>query len=175
MKKLLVIAMMGIMAVSAVGCGASKDDQKIQSEAKTETEIVQIPSDFVEAASLDAAKDIAGFTMTAPDTVDGYTEKNISVLDLEDKMIQVIYSQDEKELVIRKEAMGSDGVKDISGDYTEYAEKNEFDVNGQKITASGSEGEIYTAVWADDNYNYSVGSTDGLTQDSLKELVSKIQ
>ncbi|MDO4519480.1 MAG: hypothetical protein Q4B47_04190 [Eubacteriales bacterium] len=149
-----------------------------ENEAKSSDEndnTVQIPNPFVEVTSLEEAKEIAGFSMDAPDTIDGYNDKNISVLNIDDKMIQVTYSKDEKELLIRKGTIGTDGVTDISGDYTEYSEKSELEVNGTKAAVRGNSGKVYVATWSDEKFNYSIGSTEGLTQEKVTELLTQIK
>ena len=62
------------------------------------------------------AEEKAGFEITVPDQLNGYEEKDISVM--EKDMIQVQFSHGEEILYFRKGLTEKDGT-DISGDYRE--------------------------------------------------------
>ena len=64
-----------------------------------------------------------------PDSVDGYPDVTIAVLESE-QLTEVKYSSGNARLCLRK-APGSD---DISGDFNQYAESNAVDVDGRSVT-----------------------------------------
>lgn len=140
---------------------------------------VEIPDPFVECASLDEAAKATGFSMMAPDTMDGYSERVIRVLASgdNDSMIEVIYRNDdeetENEIRIRK-AVGNE---DTSGDYTQYAESNTVTVGDIQVTMKGENGQVNLATWTNGDYTYSIGvySKAGLSNTAMTDLVSAVQ
>lgn len=140
-------------------------------------EDVQIPNPFTEYASMDEATAAAGFGMTVPESVEGYSDRVIQVLSGDDgeSMIEVIYCNDdaENELCIRKTV----GTEDISGDYNLYAESNTVPVGELQVTMKGENGQIFLATWTSNDYTYSIGIYDenGISSDAMADLVTAVQ
>ena len=105
-----------------------------------------------------------------PDSVDGYPDVTIAVLESE-QLTEVQYSSGNARLCLRK-APGSD---DISGDFNQYAESNAVDVDGRSVTLQGNDGQVQLATWLDGDYIYSIGiyreDGTGLTADEMTGLV----
>jgi hypothetical protein len=101
-----------------------------------------------------------------PDSVDGYPDVTIAVLESE-QLTEVQYSSGNARLCLRK-APGSD---DISGDFNQYAESNAVDVDGRSVTLQGNDGQVQL----DGDYTYSIGiyreDGAGLTADEMTGLV----
>ncbi len=138
---------------------------------------VLISSGFIDAATLQEAEELAGFALEAPESVEGFAEKRISVLDLDTKMIQVIYYNEgtDADVMIRKENFGPDGAMDITGDYNTYSEETTTEVNGQEITIRSENGAAYNAIWNDGEYNYSISASEGISLEFMKELLAQVQ
>lgn len=113
---------------------------------------------------------LTGYDFTVPDSVDGYPDVTIAVLESE-QLTEVQYSSGNARLCLRK-APGSD---DISGDFNQYAESNAVDVDGRSVTLQGNDGQVQLATWLDGDYTYSIGiyreDGTGLTADEMTGLV----
>ncbi len=132
-------------------------------------ETVQIPNPFVDYSTLAEAEKEAGFDLTAPETVDGYSEKFIQVMS--GSMIQIIFHDaEDNRLFIRKEA----GSEDISGDYNNYTEINTISVDGREVTMKGETGLVSVAIWTDGAYTYAVTADKPMAQDAMSALVSAV-
>lgn len=144
-----------------IGCKNSK---------KSLNEKVQLANPFVECKTLTEAKNLTGFDFVLPNSIENYSEKNISVCN--NQMIQVVYKNESEtqELVIRK----SFGNEDISGDYNNYSLEQKIDVQKVPILAKGNNQKFNCAIWNQNNYSFSVYSSAGLDQKNLIELVSQI-
>lgn len=125
------------------------------------------------ACSQPVASDAAaltGYDFTVPDSVDGYPDVTIAVLESE-QLTEVQYSSGNARLCLRK-VPGSD---DISGDYNQYAESNAVDVDGRSVPLQGNDGQVQLATWLDGDYTYSIGiyreDGTGLTADEMTGLV----
>ena len=126
---------------------------------ETETEAADMINPVSEYETLSAAQRAAGVEIEIPDGPEGYPVtcyhaiKNIGLL-------EIVYldgpanSEDSKEgYRVRKQA----GEDDISGDYNEYSEIMEQEVEGGRIvTLKGNDGAIYCMTWTDGGYSYAV-------------------
>ena len=164
MEKFIAVILSLVMALAIVGCSGNanapaptthKDNASFTadgtvipgSDPKTwgpadESENVQTPNPWQECTSLEEAGKLAGFSFTAPESVDGYTERYIAAI--ENEIAQVIFSNgDDSELYFRK-GVGGD---DISGDYNTYDVTEEQTIDGHTVLCKGNDGLIYTATW----------------------------
>ena len=87
------------------------------------------PNPWTGCTTLADAAALTGYDFTVPDSVDGYPDVTIAVLESE-QLTEVQYSSGNARLCLRK-APGSD---DISGDFNQYAESNAVDVDGRSVT-----------------------------------------
>lgn len=132
-------------------------------------ENVQIANPFVDYETLDAAAQAAGFALTAPETVEGYSDKLIQVMS--NSMIQIIFFDgDDNRLFIRKEA----GDADISGDYNNYNDVSTITVGEYTVTIRGNDGMVSTAIWANDGYSYAVSADVPMSPDAMTALVAAV-
>lgn len=130
----------------------------------------QIANPFEDCDTLDDAAKIAGFEMTAPDHIDGYS--SLSVQAIEKEMIQLCFADGDNTLCLRKAV----GTNDVSGDYNSYSETSTVEINGLQVTVKGDGGLICVAVWTDGGYSYSIGASGtALAMDTVKTLVSSIR
>lgn len=181
MKKWIILTLCTMLTLATTACGNSSS-----SEERTGGGKEQIPNPFVECASLEEAAELAGFTLTVPDTIDGYADRHISVF--ENEMLQVIYTNDNedseseasssedtnyesKDLCIRK----GTGSGDISGDYNDYSETSTIYADDLQITAKGNDGKVNVALWTDGDYSFALVAGKALTTHALQELVTKIK
>lgn len=200
MKKMIAFALSTVMALSLVSCtsqtnpgssSGSGSDSSVEPAAiggdpatwgpalDGDGSGVQIPSPITEYTSMEEAAAAAGFDMTAPETIDGYTERVIQVFNAntEDAMFEVIYrdgGEESKNIIhIRK----APGTEDISGDYNQYAESSTETVGETEVTMKGADGKVHLATWAKDGYTYSINvyAEAGISSDSMAELVAGVR
>lgn len=179
-KKILAIALCAATVFSLAACGSSGSEtttatEPASSETTANSDISGVANPWVDVDDLAAAKEMAGFEMSVPDEITGYTLTEYRVMTEDDKIIEVIYTEDgsDKEIRIRKGA----GQGDISGDFNNYTETYNADLAGFTYSASGNAKDSYNvANWSpDDNYTFSITSADGLTQSELESIISQVK
>lgn len=178
--KTLMIVMTGVLAVSMAACGGAEKKQTESAAAteantepateteimttevmttETETEAAEISNPVSEYETLSAAQRGAGVEIEIPEGPAGYPVtcyhaiKSLGLL-------EIVYldgpasSADSKEgYRIRKAA----GEEDISGDYNEYSEVMEQEMeDGRMVTLKGNDGAVYCMIWTDGGYSYAV-------------------
>lgn len=164
MKRMIALALGAMMALSLVACG---------SDNTTHTQNpVEIPNPFTECKTMEEAAQLVGFDVVVPDAIEGM-DKSVIRADAEGKLIEVIYRNEEEEIVIRK-AVGSE---DISGDYTQYADTNITTIGDLTVTTKGENGQINLATWTDNGYTYSIGTRaeSGISSTVMTDLIVSIQ
>ena len=189
MKKVFISVMSLVLALSMAACGGKSADVIPGSDPRTwgpaeETtaaitedkdslggEDVQIPNPWQECASLEEAGKLAGFSFTAPEAVDGYTEKYIAAI--ENDIAEVIFSKgdnDDASLYFRK----GKGTEDISGDYNIYETVEQQIIGDRAVTCKGHDGLVYTAIWNDGTYSYAVMCNAGMNAEQLAAWVQSL-
>ena len=126
---------------------------------ETETEAADMINPVSEYETLSAAQRAAGVEIEIPEGPEGYPVtcyhaiKNIGLLEIV-YMDGSANSEDSKEgYRIRKQA----GEADISGDYNEYSEIMEYEVeSGRIVTLKGNDDAVYCMTWTDGGYSYAV-------------------
>ncbi len=169
MKKLIVLGICAAMAVSIAACG-SQDQPSASTAAPTETSVqMQIPNPFVPCETLEDAEQLAGFSLSLPETLpDWVTETAIQAT--QTGMIEIVYRGADNELRIRK----ATGTEDISGDYSDYETAEEVSVGNLKVQMRGSGDKYSLAFWNDGTYSFSVSVTDGIEPEDMNTLISFI-
>ena len=173
-KHTTLLACSALLAVSLAACSqpAASDAASTAGSASSSatSDTAQIPNPWTDCTTLADAAALTGYDFTVPDSVDGYPDVTIAVLESE-QLTEVQYSSGNARLCLRK-APGSD---DISGDYNQYAESNAVDVDGRSVTLQGNDGQVQLATWLDRDYTYSIGiyreDGTGLTADEMTGLV----
>ena len=179
MKRLAYMMTPVLIAFSLAACGSAgkkpaetaavvQESTEAAEETVTETEVIATETEtgaadminpVSEYETLSAAQRAAGVEIEIPEGPEGYPVtcyhaiKNIGLL-------EIVYldgpanSEDSKEgYRVRKQA----GEDDISGDYNEYSEIMEYEVEGGRIvTLKGNDGAIYCMTWTDGGYSYAV-------------------
>jgi len=173
MKKAILITILAAMGMTFTACqnadaAAVTTDDTASANVNVgdaEGENVQIPNPFAECDTVEEAEDLCGMKISVPDSIDGYSEKSISVMDKQ--MIQVMFTNDNDDMTFRK-AFGSD---DISGDYNNYSEKLTENIDGTDVEIRGNDGLYCGAVWQKDGYAYSVFSRNGISKEDMLHYV----
>lgn len=174
-KYIAVAACAGIVLTSGILIQQERNKSPLtpattQTEPATTEENVQIPNPFIPCATLQAAADIAGFSLDAPDAYGVYDHTVIQAI--EGDLIEVIYedASETEGLRIRK-GVGTDP---ISGDYNIYDSEETQTIAGVSVSVRKNGDLIFVAEWTDGGYAHSITSEDGLTADELETLISQI-
>ena len=158
-----------MLALSTTACSTSAKEQVTIAEK----DHVQIPNPFVNCDTLEEAEALTGFKVVLPaEALDGYTTEVITVMD--NRMIQVVLSQGENEIVFRK-AVGNE---DISGDYNEYDAYSTVEIGTLEVHTKGNDGLVNTVSWHDDSYAYSITANIGevgLEANIMNEMIASFQ
>ena len=145
-------------------------DNPVQSGEADSSDFVQFGNPYAEYDTLAEAETAAGFDITAPDSYGEYTEPFYAVI--EGKILEVqYYHGDDYGMCVRK-ARGSE---DISGDFNEFDNITETEVNGNTVTIKGNGDEFSLALWVSGDYSYSVSVGSGISESALKEIIEKIK
>ena len=151
-------------------CGADSaigaDSHSAQSTSDSST---QIPNPWEDCTSLEEAQQLAGFSIQVPDSIDGYPNRSIQVMDT--SIIQVLYEMDDDQQILIRKGTGSD---DISGDYNTYSEISQITVSDSSVTLKGNDGKIMVAIWSDGSYSYAIDAS-GITSEDMTALIEQIQ
>lgn len=161
MKKRIAYLFAALMLAALAACAG---------KATSGESTAQLPNPFVDCATMEDAAALAGFSMTAPDTVAGYPDKKIQAI--QDSLIQVIYASGEDRVLLRKGA----GTDDISGDTNPYKETNTVAVGSRSVTMRGDNGKVSVAVWTEDGHAFAVDVDGaGLASEDITALVEAMK
>ncbi len=161
LQKLFTVFTVGATLLALVGCSTKKDETVKEDEQIIETDDNQIANPWSEVDSIVEAKAITGFDFTVPESIDGKSQSLIQVMN--DEMIEVRYGDD---IIVRK----SKGSDDNSGDFNSYDVTKEED----GLVLKGN-GDTYNCItWINGDYAYSITSGNGLSLDTITEVVNSI-
>ena len=119
------------------------------------------------------AQNLAGFTLTGPETLHEMNQCAIRVLpDANMPIVEIRYGDDAGGAYasIRKTTAN----EDVSGVYTEYPAAKEVTVDTTTVLAKGN-GEIYeTADWSKGGCRYSLYVSSGISEEELVRAVAMV-
>ena len=182
MKKLLILTLTAITAFSSAACKhtsdiATADADTIQTSVFSQA---QIPNPWQEYATLEEAIAAAGFSLTVPDNIDGYSSRvQLVMTDASDNasanILEVQYISDTSENADRLSVRKAPGSEDISGVYTDYSQHTDLMIDDNTVTLEGQDNIFYVAKWTTNQYTYSIFTDLGMTSDALSELIRTIE
>ena len=109
---------------------------------------VQIANPFQECTDLSEAAQIAGFSITAPDSCVNSSGKVIQAI--QNDMIEIIYQDDAgNELARIRKGLST---SEISGDYNLYENDSTQEIDGKSVHIRGNGRLVYAADWTDGVY-----------------------
>lgn len=173
-KNIIAVALCTAVAFSLGACQHKEKEAEaaVQRRVESESELTQIANPWTDCATIQEAEEKAGFEITVPDQLNGYDEKDISVM--EKDMLQVQFSHGEETVYFRKSPVEKEGT-DISGDYREADTFEKVEINGRTVTFKEADGRILTAVWTEGDYSYAIGSSAGIEAESMTGLVESLR
>ena len=135
-----------------------------------EEESVQIANPIVPYSSAEEAANQVGHLSTLPTIYARYFQ-SVSVIG--GRLIQIVYSDDEGEVLTLREELGD--AEDISGNYNTYSYVDTFDYEGKQVTVKGeSEDSIHVAIWNDGTYAHSLDYVQGAFLEEVAAAISEI-
>lgn len=170
-KKIAAATLVVSFALACAGCGSGSTSTTSSTDAATAAG-QEIANPWTDVSSLSEAAQLAGFDLTVPESIQGYD--NFSIQVMEDQIIQVTYtnSDSENEVCIRK---GPSDIDDISGDHNAYAEMSQVAVGSRSVALMGNDGTVSLAGWYEGDYVYSIGAYgEALSAEAMKEIVSEV-
>lgn len=173
MKNILTFVLTAFfIAAFATGCRSEQptDDKKTDVINSRTSEDVQIPNPWTDCETVESAETLAGFEIASPESLDGYDQKVISVMN--DEIIRIGYYADDETYVLLRKGKGNE---DISGVYTTYENTEKAEINGVEITLKGNGEKINLATWTDGDYSYSVYATKGESRDFVTSICENLK
>lgn len=158
---LLLSATLAIVPLAA--CGSSGSGAAGQGQGQEQQTGMANP--FVDCETAADAAQLAGFDVTFPESVPGYSNRAYQAV--EGKMVQCIYSEGDAKVIIRKGV----GDEDISGDYNEYASVETAVVRGIDVVEKGDGETIHVATWTLDGHTFAIIADQGLEASVVEDLV----
>lgn len=164
-KKVFSFAMCAVMALSLVACGSNKPTNSNDGENR----LLSLPNPFTEYQTLEEAEQEAQFTLNIPQSIEGYSS-SVYRLNKETGLLEVVFENGEESITFRK----ASGDGDISGDYNNFAEKNEVELNDTIVTMKGADGKVNVSVWSKDGYAYSINCTTAVEKITMTDFVKTV-
>ena len=82
-------------------------------------------------------------------------------------LVEIAYSNETNSLYYRV----SKGNEDNSGDYNDYSNVYQQDINGVNVTLKGDNDLIFCVLCENGGYSYSIVSTNGLTVSQIEKMI----
>lgn len=165
LKRIFSLALGTALALSLVACGSNDNPAADNSKPGA----VQPPSNYVDCDTLEEAIEMAGIEISIPEVIKGYDDCTFRA-NKTDGMIEVIFQNDDDEIRFRKGL----GDEDISGNYNDFSEKNDVNVDGSTVQIKGSDGKVNIATWSKDGYSYSIDSTKAMDKTVMTDLIKTV-
>ena len=164
MKKILSLVLALALMLALAACGP----------VTTIPADVEIPNPWTDFDTMNEAKAVIGYDITAPETLAGLSQTAIRFLNDRDKILEVCYGG-ETEGADRASLRKGTGAEDISGDSTDYAKTETVTVGDITVTEKGDGENVFSAVWTKGDYSYAFFSTVGVSADTLAEQIAGIE
>ena len=148
------------VTVSAAG------DISVEPEASTGG--AQLPNPQHRPTTVEALESAVGFTVPVPTAPTGYSFTLIQ--DIGGSLAELRWSDDVQELTYRASRGGSDN----SGDYTVYPASGTLTVEDTSVQWRGDVSGVRVALWTRDGFSFSLRSSDGLTEQQVRQMVESI-
>lgn len=150
--------------MTLAACGAKGGETEPQPEEEREN----VANPFIDCSSAAEAAGIAGFDVTFPESVPGYSQRHYQAI--EGELAQCFYyeTEDGPRVLIRK-ALDSE---DISGVYEEFAKVESVAVGDDTVTMKSTDGLVYVASWFRGEYAFAIDADEGLDPEVMEHLVA---
>ena len=158
----IVLLSVTILLLTACGTSAANDPNS-----------AQMANPWTDCETLSEAEELAGFTLTAPEHIDGYDAPIYRFM--HEKMLEIIYYNGDDEIRIRKAPARSSVGNDISGDYTEYREHAAITTADSDVILDGNDGTISRALWTANDFSYSITASPAISLEAMQHIVESVK
>lgn len=187
MKKYIALFTAAVIAASLTGCSSDKttgaEDKPAESESSADIsaaddiilggsdegedndDSVQIPNPLAEYETLADAEAAAGFDFAVPDEIDGNSPTSYIVIN-GSGILEVVYG--DNAVSLRK----AEGSEDISGDFNTYSDIINAGVGDVSVTMREKDGNVFSAIWTDGGFTYSLYAADGISENTATTAIS---
>lgn len=185
MKKYIALFTAAVIAASLTGCSSGNitgtEDKPAESESTADIsaaddvilggndegsdDSVQIPNPLIEYETLADAEAAAGFDFAVPDEIDGNSPTSYIVIN-GSGILEVIYG--DNAVSLRK----AEGSEDISGDFNTYSDIINAGVGDASVTMREKDGNVFSAIWTDGGFTYSLYAADGISENTATTAIS---
>lgn len=164
-KSASIILLLCMIAAVFAGCGKQTAPQE---QASQTTAIGNPWSDW---DSIEEAESAIGFSFGLPEVI-AETYHAVTIRTLNNKLIEVVYRDEDYEVCVRKQA-GEE--QDISGDYNNYETCTEMNYNGGRITEyHNSNNNATKQLISYNGYSWSLVAPNGYWGDSNGDFLNQI-
>lgn len=137
---------------------------------QTDTPLVyEQPGGIAYADNAEALSSYIGFPVNEISSLP-FEATEITYLAYDKELAEISYADEEQTLYFRK----SIGTEDNSGDFNTYDTLAQITIKDCPITIKGNDKLYNLAVWNDGQYSYSIGITNGISQDKLSVLIETL-
>ena len=119
-----------------------------------------------ETVSLQELEKLTGFAITEEFQLP-FTPAEISYASYWRELAQIEYSGEGQSAMFRK----SMGTEDNSGDFSIYDHATELVVDGHSVLLKGNDGAYSLAIWADEEYAYSLRLSQAVTEEEWSRIL----
>lgn len=173
-KKKIIALVIGVLVIAAAICiyvtqgfDGNKNSTDTVSGNSAEREINE--DDIVTYENLEDAKVDLEFDVSIPEEIEGYTDREVSVID--DDVVEATYHYGEKTLIMRKSSIIK---KDISGIKDKFENEETLYVNNIEVTIKGNGDTFTLALWNNNGYSFSVYYSEGVDKMVILSTVVSI-
>lgn len=170
-KQITALLFLAAMTFTLAACGSSGISESIPESApenETASGSTQIANPYTECETLEQAAELAGFSLSLPESAADYPDRAYRAI--EGEMIEVIDRGGDEEIRIRK----ASGSRDVSGSFNQHSESGTVEAGALRMATQGDAGLVHVATWTQGDFSFSITSTAGMTSEELVELATAI-
>ena len=171
MKKSIIAIILCIAAMLPLAaCGSAAAAETTEAEMVGTDPATWGPTEHETLASAEAA---AGIELSIPDEILG-SKPTVFLTWYERAYIDAVYTDADGNNTARvRKAAGIED--DLSGNYMNYSETAEEQIDGNSVTTKGEDGRIMVAAWTDGGNSFCITADAGLTVDELIALIAEVK
>ncbi|QUH31811.1 DUF4367 domain-containing protein [Vallitalea guaymasensis] len=130
----------------------------------------KIANPYIEYNDVATAIEELGYDAMVPAKMpEEYTLSNIVLIN--DTILSIDYETASEKINYRT----SEGTEDISGDFTNYENVKQIQIDNNDITIKGNDDKIHLASWKHNNQSFSIYSKQGLSQKQVISIIENIE
>lgn len=127
---------------------------------------------YVDFQSQTQADQAAGFSLSAPSSINGYSNKTYAIV--EDYISDVMYADDGGQVAVIVHKCKKNDLE--KADTNKYRQTNIVDIDGMEVSLKGSDDLVQSMTWSDGGFYYQVLTADNamMSEENMTSLLSQI-